>query len=68
MSPTCCETSELYRTVTFFEPATQSTPAHWAVPFRNDDGKLSPLGVTPAKFCPFCGTALAREHIPFEAK
>ncbi len=68
MSPTCCEASESNRIVRFFTPATQSSPAHWVVPLCDEDGKPSHVGCTGAIFCPFCGTKLGREHIPFEAR
>lgn len=34
----------------------------------DEDGKPSHVGFTGALFCPFCGTALGREHIPFETE
>jgi hypothetical protein len=66
MSPTCCEKSEHYRTVRFFEPANQSTPSHWVVPLRGEDNKVTDMMSTNAFFCPFCGVKLGRDHIPFE--
>jgi hypothetical protein len=67
MSPTCCEASKLNGTVTFFVPATQTSPAHWVVPLRNEDGKICGAGCTAARFCPFCGVRLTLAHVPFDA-
>lgn len=66
MSPNCCVSSEERRTVRLFVPANQTTPAHWVVPLRGDDGSVSDVMSTPAYFCPFCGIPLGRQHLPFE--
>ncbi len=66
MSPSCCEKSAQYKTVTLFVPASQASLPHWTAPFRGDDDEVAKNGVTPVYFCPFCGTALGREHLPFE--
>lgn len=66
MSPNCCEKSTQYKTVTLFVPASQSSPSHWAAPFRGDDEKVAANGVTQVFYCPFCGAAIGREHLPFE--
>lgn len=66
MSPRCCRESEQNRTVTFFLPAAQSSPAHWVVPIRlPDEDTIANRCSAPASFCPFCGTKLTREHVPF---
>lgn len=65
MSPHCCTASQEYRTVTLFVPASPKAEASWSVPYRGDDNELAKGGVTNAKFCPFCGAKLGREHLSF---
>lgn len=68
MSPNCCSTSTERRSVTLFVPmgdGSYSKP-HWVVPLGKEEGGVVDHGFTPASYCPFCGTALGRKHLPFE--
>lgn len=67
MSPTCCEASKTNRTVILFVPRDPRREASWNVPIRvEDDDAVAKNVSTQARFCPFCGVALGREHLPFE--
>lgn len=64
--PTCCQDAKRWRSVRLFVPAS-AAPSHWSVPLVNETGEAVKGGWCKARFCPFCGVALGRDHLAFEA-
>lgn len=59
MSPTCCDASKGNQAVRLF--LSGIVGACWVVAGRDDVGSCD----ATALFCPFCGTKLKLEHVPF---
>lgn len=66
LNPKCCTASKANGTVRLFVPETGGAVA-WVVPIRTDDETpVDTNASTVALFCPFCGTKLKLEHVPFD--